>query len=87
MFYDASFITEGAHKYKLWVQGLMPVVFCRGDKFANIACVNKDAKKWDFIVDIEFLSEVKNGVSLKRLLYYVDFISAISGMEYVVCIP
>ena len=45
----------------------------RGDKFVNIAFIYLNTEKWDFIVNIEFLCDVK-----KSLLYYVDFISAIS---------
>ena len=50
----------------------------RSGKFVDIAWVYKGTEKWDFIVDIDFLCEVKNGVILKSLLNFVDFISAIS---------
>ena len=40
----------------------------------NFVCVYQNTKKWDFIVDIEFLCKVKNGVILKSLFYYIDFI-------------
>ena len=34
-------------------------------KSVNITCVYKYIKKWDFIVDIDFLCEIKNGIIRK----------------------
>ena len=58
-----------------------------GGKSVNIACVYQNAEKWNFIVYIDFLYEVKNGVILKSLFYYVDFISEISEKENFVSVP
>ena len=40
-------------------------LICGGRKSVNIACVYKYTKKWDFIVDIDFLCEIENGIILK----------------------
>ena len=60
---------------------------CGGGKSVKIACVFLYTEKWDFIVDIDFLCEIKNAVILKGLLYYVNFISALREKEYVISIP
>ena len=60
--------------------------------FSYMEVVNRSillvyTRKWDFIVDIDFLCEIENGIILKGLLYYANFISAISEKEYVVSVP
>ena len=50
---------------------------CGGGKSFNIGSVYYYTEKWDFIVDNNFLCEIKNGIILKGLLYWVNFISVI----------
>ena len=57
------------------------------EEVVNLFILPVDSEEWDFIVDIKFLCKVKDGVILKNLWYYVDFISSISEKEYVVNVP
>ena len=53
----------------------------------NIACVNSYREKWNIIIDIDFLREIKNGIILNGLLLYVNFISSwVKRLKmYIVC--
>ena len=39
---------------------------CGGGKSVNIACVYKDTEKRDFIIDIDFLCEVRNMLHIRN---------------------
>ena len=60
---------------------LVGFLICGSGKSINIACVYSYTEKWDFIVNINFSCDFKNGDILKNLLYDVTFISAIFEKE------
>ena len=86
LFIIVRFLAERAFTLKIEGAGInvSRCFICGCDNSVNIACINKYIKKWDFLVDIDFLCEIENKIILKGHLCCVNFISAIGEKEYVV---
>ena len=57
-----------------------------GHKSVIIVCTYYYTKKWNFIIDVDFLCKIENRNILKGLLCCVNFISTIGKKEYIVSI-